>query len=53
AETTMESFKVGRQINIEVDVIARYLERLMLGPKAAEKEPSVTMDLLARSGFLG
>ncbi|HIF9207861.1 TPA: riboflavin synthase [Photobacterium damselae] len=53
AETTMESFKVGRQINIEVDVIARYLERLMLGSKAAEKEPSVTMDLLARSGFLG
>ncbi|KLV05962.1 riboflavin synthase subunit alpha [Photobacterium aquae] len=51
AETTMESFKVGRKINLEVDVIARYLERLMLGDKAAEKS-SVTLDLLARSGFL-
>ncbi|OAN14320.1 riboflavin synthase subunit alpha [Photobacterium jeanii] len=53
AETTMESFKVGRKVNLEVDVIARYLERLMLGDKAAEKESTVTMDLLARSGFLG
>lgn len=53
AETTMESFKVGRKVNLEVDVIARYLERLMLGDKAAEKKPELTMDLLARSGFLG
>ncbi|PSW19640.1 riboflavin synthase [Photobacterium sanctipauli] len=53
AETTMESFKVGRKVNLEVDVIARYLERLMLGEKAAEKKSEVTMDLLAKSGFLG
>ena len=53
AETTMADFKVGRKINLEVDVIARYLERLMLGNKAAEKKSKVTMDLLARTGFLG
>ncbi|WP_299015851.1 riboflavin synthase [uncultured Photobacterium sp.] len=53
AETTMESFKVGRKVNLEVDVIARYLERLMLGEKAAEKKSEVTMDLLAKTGFLG
>ena len=53
AETTMADFKVGRKINLEVDVIARYLERLMLGDKAAEKQSKVTMDLLARTGFLG
>ena len=53
AETTMADFKVGRKINLEVDVIARYLERLMLGDKAAEKKSKVTMDLLARTGFLG
>ncbi|MEC6821842.1 riboflavin synthase [Photobacterium piscicola] len=53
AETTMADFKVGRKINLEVDVIARYLERLMLGDKAAEKQSQVTMDLLARTGFLG
>ncbi|MCD9489219.1 riboflavin synthase [Photobacterium phosphoreum] len=52
-ETTMADFSVGRKINLEVDVIARYLERLMLGDKAAEKQSQVTMDLLARTGFLG
>ncbi|UXI00681.1 riboflavin synthase [Photobacterium sp. TY1-4] len=52
AETTMESFQPGRKVNLEVDVIARYLERLMLGERAAEKAPAVTMDLLAKSGFL-
>lgn len=31
--TTMGSFEVGRQINLEVDVIARYVEK-MLGPRA-------------------
>mgnify|MGYP000701457881 CR=1 FL=1 len=53
AETTMESFKAGRKVNLEVDVIARYLERLMLGEKAADKKSEVTMDLLAKTGFLG
>ncbi|ELR65219.1 Riboflavin synthase [Photobacterium marinum] len=53
AETTMESFQVGRKVNLEVDVIARYLERLMLGEKAAGKKSEVTMDLLAKTGFLG
>lgn len=53
SETTMESFQVGRVVNLEVDVIARYLERLMLGDKAADKKSEVTMDLLARTGFLG
>ncbi|MGF1716892.1 riboflavin synthase [Photobacterium chitinilyticum] len=53
AETTMESFKAGRSVNLEVDVIARYLERLMLGEKAADKKSEVTMDLLAKTGFLG
>jgi riboflavin synthase len=46
---------VGTQVNLEVDVIARYLERLMLGGKAAEShnDNKSTMDLLAKSGFLG
>ncbi|MGF1685941.1 riboflavin synthase [Photobacterium japonica] len=52
-ETTMDSFTPGRKVNLEVDVIARYLERLMLGDKAAEKKSELTMDMLARSGFLG
>ncbi|MCX9458623.1 riboflavin synthase, partial [Vibrio cholerae] len=40
----------------EVDLLARYLERLLLGERAAESSAAnsggVSMDLLARSGFL-
>ncbi|OOF28024.1 riboflavin synthase [Salinivibrio proteolyticus] len=53
-QTTIQTFAPGRKVNIEVDVIARYLERLMLGDKAAEPTQStgVSLDTLARSGFL-
>ena len=33
----MSSYQVDSQVNIEVDLIARHLERLLLGDKAAEK----------------
>jgi riboflavin synthase len=55
SQTTMQDYKVGSKVNLEVDVIARYLERLMLGEHAAtpnQKQQS-TMDLLAKSGFMG
>ncbi|WP_063653229.1 riboflavin synthase [Aliivibrio fischeri] len=52
AETTMDNFSVGQKVNLEVDVIARYLERLVIGKKEDQPESSVTMDLLAKSGFL-
>ena len=50
--TTMGEFKVGQHVNLEVDIIARYLERLLLGEKAAESPGAVTMSLLAENGFL-
>jgi riboflavin synthase len=51
-ETIMEGYKVGSQVNLEVDLIARYLERLMLGERAAESEPGgVTEALLRSRGF--
>lgn len=34
--TTMGEFQAGRWVNLEVDIIARYLERLLLGDPAAE-----------------
>ncbi|QYK02352.1 riboflavin synthase [Shewanella psychrotolerans] len=57
SETTLIHLKAGDSVNIEVDLIARHLERLMMysGQEAGEtvsKAPEVTMDLLARSGFL-
>jgi riboflavin synthase len=52
-ETTLVDLKVGDSVNIEVDLIARYLARLMQ-PEANHVQPSsgVTMELLAKSGFL-
>jgi riboflavin synthase len=50
--TTMGEFKAGQRVNLEVDIIARYLERLLLGDKAADEKSEVTMALLAEHGFL-
>jgi len=53
AETTIGEFQAGRKVNIEVDVIARYLERLLLGDKAADSQSEgLTMAKLAEHGFL-
>lgn len=51
-ETTMDSFRSGRRVNLEVDLIARYLERLVLGDQAAQAGSGVTVDFLAEHGFL-
>ncbi|MCB1735457.1 MAG: riboflavin synthase [Gammaproteobacteria bacterium] len=54
-ETTIHAFRVGTRVNLEVDIIARYLERLVLGDKAAEsgaKAEGLTLETLARNGFL-
>ena len=37
-ETVMSDYEVGTQVNIEVDLVARYLERLQMGSAAAEKQ---------------
>jgi len=53
-ETTMGEFQPGRHVNLEVDIIARYLERLLLGDQAAQPDVTgVTRDLLQRCGFIG
>ncbi|QQX81601.1 riboflavin synthase [Shewanella sp. KX20019] len=54
-ETTLVNLKAGDNVNIEVDLIARHLERLMsYSSDQTEQQPKseVTMELLARSGFL-
>lgn len=54
AHTIMGDYKTGSLINLEVDVLARYLERLMLGDKAAEStgQGGITLEFLARNGFM-
>ena len=52
-ETTMGQFKVGTQVNLEVDIIARYLERLLLGDKAADvKTTNISESFLQEHGFM-
>lgn len=52
AQTTLGDFQTGRSVNIEVDILARYLERLLLGEHAADFKPAITREFLARHGFL-
>lgn len=53
-ETTVDQWQAGVKVNLEVDVIARYLERLLMGEKAADPKQSgeITMGFLAENGFL-
>lgn len=37
-ETTLGAFAAGQRVNLEVDILARYLERLLLGEGAAQPQ---------------
>ncbi|MDN2480483.1 riboflavin synthase [Vibrio agarivorans] len=50
-ETTIEDFQVGRKVNLEVDVLARYMERLMNKQAAQEPKSRLTMEFLQQNGF--
>lgn len=49
--TTLDEYKPGRRVNIEVDVVSRYLERLLEG--RSERSDGLTLDKLANAGFAG
>ena len=52
AETTLSGYRAGRRINLEVDLVARYLERLLLGERAAEPAAGgITLEKLMESGY--
>lgn len=51
AVTTLGDYQPGHAINIEVDLVARYLERLLQGDAAAATG-GVSEALLRRNGFL-
>ncbi|MFT6733983.1 MAG: riboflavin synthase [Polaribacter sp.] len=59
-ETTAENYKVGSHVNLEVDLLARYLERLLTGQKidsspdtkSSKITPStITKAFLSKNGF--
>lgn len=49
-ETIIGDYQVGRPVNLEVDLVARYLERLMSGNPSSGPS-KITKDYLAEHGF--
>lgn len=49
--TTLQGCKAGRKVNIEVDVISRYLERLL--QQGSMADTGVTLEKLQQAGFAG
>ena len=53
AETVFSEYRPGTRVNLEVDVIARYLERLMQSADAAKPGAgSLSMQTLAETGYI-
>ncbi|OOZ42698.1 riboflavin synthase [Solemya elarraichensis gill symbiont] len=53
-ETIIGGYQAGTKINLEVDIIARYLERLVLGDDAAKPgvKGDINEELLRKTGFI-
>ncbi|SEK53329.1 riboflavin synthase alpha chain [Colwellia chukchiensis] len=52
-QTIIKNYQVGTKVNLEVDLIARYIERLLTKQSPdASVESGVTQALLARNGFI-
>lgn len=52
ARTTLVDKQVGERVNIETDLIARYVERLCQPAATTPEDPPLTRDFLAKHGFL-
>ncbi len=52
AVTTLSDWRAGQRINVEVDLVARYLERLALKVSPDSVADSINREFLATHGFL-
>lgn len=56
AETCINEYQVGTKVNLEIDVIARYVERMLFCQSQAHEDSArksnVTESLLLKSGFI-
>ena len=50
--TIIQNYKEGTEVNLEVDLVARYLESLLLHTPDEGKE-DLSLDLLSKAGFIG
>lgn len=51
-KTIIKNYKAGTEVNIEVDLVARYLESLLMKDSGDAKE-GLNVEMLARAGFTG
>ncbi|MDH3637267.1 MAG: riboflavin synthase [Gammaproteobacteria bacterium] len=51
-KTIMRYYRPGRKVHIEVDILARYVERFMTGERESTDDSSITAEFLAEHGFL-
>jgi riboflavin synthase len=53
-ETNVGQWQTGSVVNLEVDLLARYLERLVMGDKAAQPtaKADISLEFLAQHGFM-
>lgn len=50
-ETTLLKKKIGEEVNLECDVIGKYVEKLLGFNKKNDEKKSITMDFLINNGF--
>lgn len=50
--TTLSGINPGAQVNIETDILGKYVERLLSRGSIPREEGGLTLELLAKSGFL-
>lgn len=48
----MRYYRPGRKVHIEVDILARYVERFLTGERESSDNGSITAEFLAEHGFL-
>ena len=52
SQTIMDGYKPGQKVNLEVDLIARYIERLMQADSQTAADSAINTGFLARHGFI-
>ena len=52
SETTLISKKIGSKVNLECDIIGKYVEKLLFYGDKSDKKNGMTMDFLYENGFI-
>jgi len=51
-KTTLQNCREGSRVNIETDLIGRYVERLLTGKAESPQGPGLSVEFLAKNGFM-